>query len=101
MAMKLARVLAVALVVGSCGYPKSGPVPPQPSDTAPAVAAGRATFTAKCNGCHSYPDVSAIADDRWPKIVTRMAGKAHLTPPQGDEVLQFILAARKDLGARN
>jgi hypothetical protein len=103
-----ARRLTVAALVFVLGcYPKVSAAPPVlsaadadraaarwPGVSASSLLAGRDHFLAKCNGCHGYPDLSAISDERWPAIVTRMAGKAHLTPEEGDGVLHFILASR-------
>ena len=51
-------------------------------------------FVAKCNGCHGYPAIESISDDRWPDIMKRMAAKADLTETQERDVLHFILAQR-------
>ena len=98
-------IFAITLVAGC--YPKSAPPPGAPSAdavaraatrfpgvTAEALAQGRELFVAKCNACHDYPDLSVINDERWPKIVKRMGGKAHVTPTESDAILHFILASR-------
>lgn len=94
--------------VAAC-YPKAAPPPGAPSaqavtwatarwpnETAASLSHGRDLFVAKCNACHDHPDLAAIADDRWPNIIKSMGGKAHLTPPDGDAVLHFILATRSE-----
>ncbi len=105
----LAASLVTSLFVAAGCYPKAAGAPPPLSaagvdravarwpGTAPAsLATGRELFVAKCNGCHGYPDLAAIQDDRWPSIVKSMAGKAHLGPAEGEAVLHFILASRSD-----
>jgi mono/diheme cytochrome c family protein len=101
----LAFFAAGALQAGC--YPKGAPPPPPlsadavasalarwPGATASELAAGHELFLAKCNGCHNYPDLAALSEDRWPGILDKMAKKAHLSPPERDEVLRFVLAAR-------
>ena len=107
---KFSRVLLLPVLAAfglACGFPKAGPVPGPVSPerataastkwqgtTPESLAAGRETFSAKCNACHGHPDVSAIAEEKWPTILDAMAKKADLTPKQKDDVLHFILSAR-------
>jgi cytochrome c5 len=97
----------VVAVMTACGFPKAGAAPPplsqaqvavaaamSPGDSEQSLSSGHDLFIAKCNGCHGYPDLGSIAEERWPGIMERMAHKAELNRSQGDEVLHFVLAAR-------
>ena len=88
-------------------YPKAGPAPQPltadsatsaakrwPGETAEKLAGGHDLFVSHCNACHSYPDLTAIDDDHWPKIVESMGNKAQLNPDEKDAVLHFVLAWR-------
>jgi mono/diheme cytochrome c family protein len=106
-AVRLSLLLGSLFALG-CGFPKTTSAPPPPVSPADAtgatarwpeatpdrLAAGRALFVARCNGCHGYPDVASVPEDRWPGIVKEMAPKAKLSPAEGDDVLHFVLAAR-------
>jgi hypothetical protein len=104
--------LAVAVLCAGC-FPKTAAAPPALSagsvakasarwkdGTAEALSMGHDRFVAKCNGCHGYPDLPAIADERWPAIVERMANKAHLGPEERDAILHYILASRQEQAGR-
>jgi nitrate/TMAO reductase-like tetraheme cytochrome c subunit len=67
-----------------------------PAVSEQSISTGRDLFIAKCNGCHGYPDLDSIAEERWPGVMKKMAGKADLTCSQGDDVLRFVLAARTE-----
>jgi hypothetical protein len=110
--LRIALLVAVGLVMGGC-YPKVAPPPGAvsasgaasastrwPGVTADALAHGREVFLANCNACHGYPDLTAIADDRWPGILEKMAKKANLGPDDRDAILHFVLASRSEQGAR-
>jgi mono/diheme cytochrome c family protein len=71
-----------------------------PGVTADSLSHGREVFVASCNACHGYPDLTAIADERWPGILEKMAKKAGLGPEDRDAVLHFVLASRSEQGAR-
>jgi cytochrome c5 len=101
--------LLAAATMTACGFPKTGaaPAPLSPAQVDMAVArspavseqslsTGRGLFISKCNGCHGYPDLDSIAEERWPGVMKKMAGKADLTGSQGDDVLRFVLAARTE-----
>jgi hypothetical protein len=105
----VAVVLLCALGGLTGCYPKAGPPPAAlsessvasastrwPGATAGALAAGRDLFLAKCDGCHNYPDLTAIAEEQWPGILDRMAKKSHLDAEERDEVLHYVLAARSE-----
>ncbi len=106
-----AALVVVGLLSAGC-FPKAAPAPPAlsansvtrasarwPGVTAEALAMGRDRFVARCNGCHGYPDLRAIAEDRWPGIVTEMGKKANLGDAERDAVLHFVLTARQDPAA--
>jgi hypothetical protein len=105
-------VFVVAFAVAGC-YPQTAPAPGAlsanavtwastrwPSVTATSLATGHDLFVAKCNGCHGYPDLGTIADDRWPDIVKTMGRKSHLAADESDAVLHFVLAARSEQASR-
>jgi mono/diheme cytochrome c family protein len=108
--MSLARsfvLLGTAVVAAGCGFPKSAaaPGPVTPAETSAATARwpdatqasleqGRSLFLAHCNACHSYPDVTAVPDERWPGILDKMGQNAKLDAEQTKLVLRFIQAAR-------
>jgi cytochrome c5 len=92
-------LLAASVVATGCFYPKAGPAPEAlspaaaatagakwPGVTAASLSNGRDLFVARCNSCHAYPDIAAIADDHWPHIMDKMAGKAGLTSEQKGRV---------------
>ena len=96
------------LTLAACGFPKTGVVlPPVEGPAAEAAATkwkgttpeklaeGRKLFSEKCNGCHNHPDVDAIPEAKWPGIVAEMREKAKLDEKQGESVLAFVLASRK------
>lgn len=106
-ARALGALAALTLVAG-CGFPKTVDKPPpalsaaqvekesqgHPGTTQASLNGGRDAFVAKCNGCHGYPDLSTIADDKWPDIVKRMGKKSDLDEQQTAQVLGFIRASR-------
>jgi mono/diheme cytochrome c family protein len=107
-AVGCAAILALGLVVEGC-YPKVGPDPGTlspaittaaaarwPGVTASTLVTGHDLFLARCNGCHGYPDLVAIPDERWPAIVEKMGNKIHLNAEERDQVLHYILASRSD-----
>jgi hypothetical protein len=67
-----------------------------PGVTPASLAEGHDLFIANCNRCHDYPDLTVIADERWPAILERMGNKADLTAAQRDLVLHFVLTARSE-----
>jgi hypothetical protein len=105
----LAACLSVVSVVATgCGVPKTAAAPGAlspdqvaaatrrwPDATEAQLASGRATLTARCNHCHGYPDLDAVADERWPSILERMGKNAALDADQTQAVLRFVRAARK------
>ena|SRR6185312_7658208 len=106
-----AALVVVGLLSAGC-FPKVAAVPPAlsassvtrasarwPGVTPEALAMGRDRFVAKCNGCHGYPDLRAIAEERWPGLVAEMGKKANLGDAERDAVLHFILASRQEQAA--
>jgi len=104
--MRCAVLFALGFLAAGC-YPKSAAAPGTvsagsvtwastkwPGTTEASLAAGRATFLAKCNGCHGYPDLAAISDEKWPAIIERMGSKSGLDKPKSDEVLHYVLASK-------
>jgi hypothetical protein len=111
----LGRVVAllVAGIVAGC-YPKAGPAPGPvsgnavarasarwPGTTAESLTAGHDLFIENCNRCHDYPDLTAVAEEKWPGILERMANKAGLSNAQRDLVLHFVLTARSEQATKS
>lgn len=109
--MSIASRCAWLVIVGSlaigCGYPKGGTVPGPvsptlvqqaqtrfPESTEQSLTQGRELFVGNCSRCHKLPDRRAVAEEKWPTIVNRMAKKAKLDDAQHKLVLQFILSER-------
>ena len=101
--------LLASAAMTACGFPKTAaaPGPLTPAQVAMAVAkspavseqsisTGRDLFIAKCNGCHGYPDLGSITEEKWPDVMKKMARKADFNGSQGDDVLHFVLAARTE-----
>jgi hypothetical protein len=71
-----------------------------PGVTGEALAHGHDLFVGNCNRCHGYPDLAAIPDVRWPRLVEKMGKKSHLDAAGRDAVLHFILAYRSGGASR-
>jgi hypothetical protein len=112
-AIVLGLALCAFAATGAGCYPKVAPPPAAvsgdhvasastrwPGVTAGSLAQGHDLFLANCDQCHGYPDLTAIADDRWPGILEKMGKKSHLGPEETDAVLHFVLASRAEQGAR-
>jgi cytochrome c5 len=93
-----------------CGFPQTAAVPPPatpaqvtaakvkyPNKTDAQIAEGHDLFAAKCNKCHSHPDLSPTANEKvdWASVVPKMGKRADLTPEQTDNVLAYILGVRE------
>jgi hypothetical protein len=101
-------LVAMAGLAMSChGYPKAGTIPAVitpalveqarvrwPDATEASLAEGRELFVTHCQKCHDLPDRHAVDEQRWPKILDKMAKKAKLDDRQHELVLRFILAER-------
>jgi hypothetical protein len=110
--LPLLALLALGSLAAGC-YPKAGAPPAVlsessvisastrwPGSTTGSLSAGRDLFLAKCDGCHAYPDLTAVAEERWPHIIDSMARKSHLNADEHDEVLHYVLASRSEQLAR-
>jgi len=104
---KWSVVLASSALVTGCLFPKIGTAPGPlspvavqsaqsrwPDASAGSLEKGRQLFLANCNGCHSYPDLSAYSDEKWSPIMSKMGRKAELSAADTDLILKFVLAAR-------
>jgi mono/diheme cytochrome c family protein len=62
---------------------------------------GRAILADSCTQCHGAPQVSHHgSDEKWTQeILPKMTKKADLTDAQAELVKEYILAARKSMGA--
>jgi hypothetical protein len=107
--MTMRNIAALALgtlAVAGC-YPKTAAAPAAVAPTELSIAKakfpdvtddelklGHDRFIEKCNGCHGYPDLHAIAADKWPSIVERMGKKADLDARSTQAVLRFVVTAQ-------
>jgi hypothetical protein len=105
-------LVAAAPLTAGC-YPKTAAAPGAlsaesvtrastrwPGVTASSLSTGHDLFIAKCNGCHGYPDLTAIPDEDWPGILEKMAKKADLGAEERDAVLHYVLTSRSEPSAR-
>jgi hypothetical protein len=110
-AIRTPAVLFSALFLAALGasacYPKSGPAPgglspdsvtwaseKWPGSTPESLTKGHDAFIAKCNGCHDYPDLAAVDDEKWPRVIDRMGNKVDLDAGTKEAMVHFVLAAR-------
>jgi mono/diheme cytochrome c family protein len=95
--ISIARVglLAAGFTVAGC-YPASAPPPVLSGEHASELSQGHDLFTASCNRCHGYPDLTKKPDEHWPHAVERMGKKAHLDAAGQAAVLHYILAYRAE-----
>ncbi len=104
--MSISRIAVLSALLLSACYPKTG-VPPgpfspeqiargqarRPAVTEDSLEQGRKLFIAQCGGCHSHPDINAIALDRWPSILPRMVARTKMYSSANDMLGDFIAAA--------
>jgi cytochrome c5 len=104
--------LTLAILGLACGpkvtAPAPGPVTPATIAASQGGAGaasqaeleeGRTAFVAKCNSCHGYPDLVAIKETEWKRIVDEMGSKADFDAKTKEKVLRFVLAARAERAA--
>ena len=65
-----------------------------PDTTEANLARGRDLYVAKCNACHGYPNLQAIDETRWPKILQVMGPRATLDQKQVDSVMRYVVSVR-------
>jgi len=58
------------------------------------LAQGRALFLNRCIQCHALPEVARFDASRLTAIVSKMSGRANLSPEQHEAVLKYLLTAR-------
>lgn len=98
--------LSLGLLALTACFPRAAPPPGQlsasaiaagttrwPDATHESLEEGRQLFVKSCGECHSHPALDAVAQEKWPKVMTAMARKADLTPDQGELMLRFVLAS--------
>jgi hypothetical protein len=59
-----------------------------------SLTEGRNLFVNRCIDCHSLPPISKYSLERWPGLVQKMSGRAHLQPMERDAIVAYILAVR-------
>jgi mono/diheme cytochrome c family protein len=89
--------LCAALLTG-CGSISSSapaviPVMVTKGSSAKRLEQGRALFVSRCIDCHSLPPVTKYSPERWPGLVARMSGRAHLQPEQREAIVAYVVAA--------
>lgn len=94
-----AGLLSILVAFSSCetvssSAPTVTPIMLSKDVDAQSLTEGRNLFVSRCIDCHSLPPISKYSSERWPGLVEKMSGRAHLQPMQRDAVVAYILAAR-------
>jgi hypothetical protein len=94
-----AGLLSILVAFSSCetvssSAPTVTPIMLSKDVNAPSLTEGRNLFVSRCIDCHSLPPISKFSSERWPGLVEKMSGRAHLQPMQRDAIVAYILAAR-------
>jgi len=54
---------------------------------------GRRLFLSHCLECHTLPPVSKYSRNEWPHLVSRMSGRANLSPGEQAAIVAYLRAA--------
>jgi cytochrome c1 len=54
---------------------------------------GRRLFVSRCLECHTLPRVTKYNREQWPRLVSRMSGRANLSADQQAAVVAYLRAA--------
>ena len=54
---------------------------------------GRRLFLSRCLECHTLPPVAKYSRNEWPHLVSRMAGRANLSPGEQAVITAYLRAA--------
>ena len=57
------------------------------------LATGRNLFVSRCLECHTLPSVTKHSSDEWPTLVSRMSGRANLSPSDQSAIIAYLRAA--------
>jgi mono/diheme cytochrome c family protein len=99
-----ARALAfAALTACAAGLPEpteahvSAAKAEDPSATLEDLSRGRASYTAKCGGCHALRDPVSLSPSEWRHEVDEMQTKqgVRLTPQETKDILRYLDAATR------
>lgn len=62
-----------------------------PEVNASVLAAGRASYVARCSGCHALHLPSEKSPDEWPRALDEMAQDAKLTPQDRELIERYLV----------
>jgi cytochrome c1 len=54
---------------------------------------GRRLFLSRCLECHTLPPVAKYSRNEWPHLVSRMSGRANLSPGEQAAIVAYLRAA--------
>ena len=54
---------------------------------------GRRLFLSHCLECHTLPPVAKYSRNEWPHLVSRMSGRANLSPVEQAAIVAYLRAA--------
>lgn len=95
---KLLVVAIIILFVWGCSHktaPSTQTSSTQSTSTSTAAAAGKETYVAKCQRCHSLKNPANYTTDQWVPILNNMAAKANLSDDEKANVMAYVDANAK------
>lgn len=93
----LALILCLAAVAGCAALPHPTPEDVSraqqrwPEVNGSALAAGRASYVARCSGCHALHLPSEKRPEEWPGALDEMAKDAKLTPQDRELIERYLV----------
>jgi len=99
--------LLAGVALTACALVQNGVPPVTPAMIRTAVAdngsagillAGRELLARRCTGCHVLEPVVRYTAEEWPLRVKAMAARARLTSVQEQQIVSYLVAARKTAG---
>lgn len=68
-----------------------------PSTTLADLSRGRASYVAKCGGCHALREPASQSPSDWPRVVAEMQEKqgVRLTPQENHDILRYLDATTR------
>lgn len=61
---------------------------------AQVLTEGRSVLLNRCIQCHAPPEVAKFSPDRLRRIVAVMSDRAHVSPPEQEALLKYLLTVR-------